>query len=323
MGGLASGFLDSRNNPNNVMVPPNLSGFIRVIISLPPGLVLDDILNDLVEKEYINGVEEHSVEDDDHIVIKRKNEQETDALVAYLNNTFGFIAHKGYVRPSKNIVVEQGKHGMTTTDVAKSTHVALVQSPEAKNPNEQFCAFRREFNPDDEFPKFEKVNIEEIIHYTRPEDVVNANHLQNNNIQKLDPIANQASNALDAMTRGVQFDVTETERVKDREAIKIDYVEKARKLRTQLKNSRLRSLKKEKMQKRICEQFKYDHMNKLLDIKRKKYGIERAKRIYAMQREQRLRIAIMKQEIDPHVKPSEYEQHQQAFWKEFDYKTNR
>jgi len=321
MGGLASGFLDARNNPNTVMVPPNLSGFIRVIISLPPGLLLDDILNDLVEKEYINGVEEHSVEDDDHIVIKRKNERETDTLVAYLNNTFGFIAHKGYVKPSKNIVVEQGKHGMTTTDVAKSTHVALVQSPDAKNPNEQFCAFRREFNPDDEFPKFEKVNIEEIIHYTRPEDVVNKNHLQNNNIQKMDPNTNQASNALDAMTRGVQFDVTETERVKDREAIKIDYVEKARKLRTQLKNSRLRSLRKAKTQKRICEQFKYDHMNKLLDIKRKKYGIDRAKRIYAMQREQRLRIAIMKQEIDPHVKPSEYEQHQQAFWKEFDYKT--
>jgi len=321
MGGLASGFLDARNNPNTVMVPPNLSGFIRVIISLPPGLLLDDILNDLVEKEYINGVEEHSLEDDDHIVIKRKNERETDTLVAYLNNTFGFIAHKGYVKPSKNIVVEQGKHGMTTTDVAKSTHVALVQSPDAKNPNEQFCAFRREFNPDDEFPKFEKVNIEEIIHYTRPEDVVNKNHLQNNNIQKMDPNTNQASNALDAMTRGVQFDVTETERVKDREAIKIDYVEKARKLRTQLKNSRLRSLRKAKTQKRICEQFKYDHMNKLLDIKRKKYGIDRAKRIYAMQREQRLRIAIMKQEIDPHVKPSEYEQHQQAFWKEFDYKT--
>lgn len=304
------------------MVPPNLSGFIRVIISLPPGLPIEDILNDLVDKEYINGVEEHSVEDDGHFVIKRKTEQQTDALISYLNNTFGFIAHKGYVKPSKNIVVEQGKHGMTTTDVAKSTHVALVQSPEAKNPNEQFVAYRREFDPENEFPKFEKVNIEEIVHWTRPEDIVKANFNENNNIQQMmDPTANQATNALDAMTRGVQFDVTETERVKDREAIKIDYVEKARKLRNELKNSKLRKLRSSKFQKRICEQFKYDHMNNLLEIKRKKYGIDRAKRIYTMQREQRLRIATMKQEIDPHVKPSEYEQHQQAFWKEFDYST--
>jgi len=322
MGGLISGFLDGRNDPQKVMVPPNLSGFVRVIISLPPGLPIEDILDDLVDKEYINGVEEHSVEDDGHYVIKRDTEQQSEALIAYLNNTFGFIAHKGYVRPSKNIVVERGKHGMTTTDVAKSTHVALVTSPDAKNPNEQFDAFRREFDPETEFPKFERVDIEEIIHYTRPEDVVAANFNQNNNIQKmLDPAANQASNALEAMAKGVQFDVHETERVRDREAIKIDYVEKARKLRNQLQHSKLRSLQRPSLQRKICEQFKYDHFNNLLEIKRKKYGVDRAKRIYAMQREQRLRIAVMKQEIDPFVKPSEYEQHQQAFWKEFDYST--
>ena len=323
MGAIISGFLDARNNPETVMVPPNLSGFKRVIISLPEGLPIEDILEDLVENDYINGVEEHSVEEGSpleapHFVIKRDSERQTDVLISYLNNKFGFIAHRGYVKPSKNIVVEQGKHGMTTTDVAKSTHVAIVQSPEAKNPNEQFGAFRREFDPETDFPKFERVDIEEIIHYTRPEDIVNANFNANHN-QNFN--ANQASNALEAMTQGVQFDITETERVKDREAIKIDYVEKARKLRNELKNSKLRSLKKPKLQKRICEQFKYDHMNQLLEIKRKKYGIDRAKRIYAMQREQRLRIATMKQEIDPHVKPSEYEQHQQAFWKEFDYST--
>ncbi len=318
MGAIISGFLDARNNPDTVMVPPNLSGFKRVIISLPKGLLIEDILEDLVENDWINGVEEHSAEEDGHFVIKRDTEPQTDLLISYLNNKFGFIAHRGYVRPSKNIVVEQGKCGQTTTDVAKSTHVAVVQSPGAKNPNEQFDAFRREFDPDTEFPKFERVDIEEIIHYTRPEDIVNANFNAKNN-QNFN--ANQASNALEAMTQGIHFDVHETERVKDREAIKIDYVEKARKLRNELKNSKLRSLKKPKLQKRICEQFKYDHMNQLLEIKRKKYGIERAKRIYAMQREQRLRIATMKQEIDPHVKPSEYEQHQKAFWKEFDYAT--
>jgi len=323
MGSILSGFLDSRNDPSVVMVPPNLSGFVRVIISLPRSLPIEDVLADLVEKEYINGVEEHSVEDDGHYVIKRDSERQTDALIAYLNNTFGFIAHRGYVRPSKNIVVEQGRNGMTTTDVAKSTHIALVQSPDAKNPNEQFEAFRREFDPETEFPKFERVDIEEIIHYTRPEDVVAANFEQNNNIQRAAAATHQAqaSNALEAMARGVQFDVTETEAVRDREAIKIDYVEKARKLRNELQNNKLRALKKPKLQKRICEQFKYDHMLKLIEIKRRKYGIDRANRIYALQRAQRLRMAEMKQRIDPHIKPSQYEQHQQAFWKEFDYKT--
>jgi len=210
MGSILSGFLDSRNDPSVVMVPPNLSGFVRVIISLPRSLPIEDVLADLVEKEYINGVEEHSVEDDGHYVIKRDSERQTDALIAYLNNTFGFIAHRGYVRPSKNIVVEQGRNGMTTTDVAKSTHIALVQSPDAKNPNEQFEAFRREFDPETEFPKFERVDIEEIIHYTRPEDVVAANFEQNNNIQRAAAATHQAqvrgpngSECFDHVPRGV------------------------------------------------------------------------------------------------------------------------
>merc|ERR1711902_294535 len=103
---------------------------------------------------------------------------------------------------------------------------------------------------------------------------------------------------------------------KDRDAVKIDYVEKARKLRIELKNSKLRSIKKPKVQKKICEQFKYDHMNNLIQLKRKKYGINRTQRIYQIQRDQRLKIAKMKQEIDPNYKPSQYEKHQNKFWEE-------
>lgn len=304
------------------MVPPNLGGFTRVIISLPVGLPIEDVLEDLVEEGYINGIEEHDVEKDEHYVIRRKNERHCDQLITFLNNKFGYIAHKGYVKPSRNIVVDQ-EHGMRTADAVKSTHIALVQSPIAVNPNEQFDAFRREYDPDTEFPKFERVDIEEIIHYTRPEDIVAANYNRRNNVNQVDmnDFTSQANNALEAMTKGVQFDVTETEIVKDREAVKIDYVEKARKLRNELKNSKQRSLQKPRLQRKICEQFKYDHMSNLIDVKRKKYGIDRAKRIYAVQRKDRLRMADMKQEIDPHFKPTQYAKHQQNFWKEFDYAT--
>jgi len=304
------------------MVPPNLGGFTRVIISLPAGLPIEDVLEDLVEEGYINGIEEHDVEKDNHFVIRRKNERHCEQLITFLNNKFGYIAHKGYVKPSRNIVVDL-QHGTRTADAVKSTHIALVQSPIAVNPNEQFDAFRREYDPETEFPKFERVDIEEIIHYTRPEDVVTANRNRRNKMGQVDmnEFTNQANNALDAMTKGVQFDVTETEIVKDREAVMIDYVEKARKLRNELKNSKMRSIKRPRLQRKICEQFKYDHMSNLLDVKRKKYGINRAKRIYAMQRKDRLRMADMKQEIDPHFKVTGYAKHQQNFWKEFDYAT--
>jgi len=323
MGALLSGFLDSRNDPSRVMVPPNLGGFTRVIISLPNGLPIEDVLEDLVEEGYINGIEEHDVEADGHFVIRRKHERHCEQLITFLNNKFGYIAHKGYVKPSRNIVVDQ-QHGTRTADAVKSTHIALVQSPVAVNPNEQFDAFRREYDPETEFPKFERVDIEEIIHYTRPEDIVAANFNRRNNINQpadMNDFTHNAQHALDAMTKGVHFDVTETEIVKDREAVMIDYVEKARKLRNELKNSKLRSLRKPRLQRKICEQFKYDHMSNLIEVKRKKYGINRAKRIYAMQRQDRMKMANMKQEIDPHFKPTQYAKHQQNFWKEFDYAT--
>eukprot|EP01083_Nonionella_stella_P144798 452697_1 len=308
---MGSAFSDktNENNPNNVMIAPNLSGFNRVILSLPDGLCIEDILTDLVENDYLNGVEEHDKIEDDHFVIKRVDEAEVNAMVNYINNKFGYIAHKGYVKPSRNIVID---NGITTTNIAKSTHIALIASPIGKNPNEQFSAYRREYDPESEFPKFERVDIEETIHFTRPEDMVNKKGFDPNN---------QRNQALDAMTKGVQFDVTETQVVKDREAVKIDYVEKARKLRMEMNHSKLKKFKKSKVRKRICEQFKYDHMNQLIELKRKKYGINRAKRIYQIQREERLKIAKMKQEIDPYRKPNAYTKHQHKFWENFDYST--
>merc|ERR1712129_443945 len=94
--------------------------------------------------------------------------------------------------------------------------------------------------------------------------------------------------------------------VRDRDAVKIDYVEKARKLRLGLASVKRKRLKNPRLQKRIREQFKYDHMNKLIDLKKKKYGIGRTERFYAIQRAERLRMARMKPMIDPHVNPSAY-----------------
>ena len=321
MGSAVSNFVDGKNenNPNHVIIAPNLSGFNRVIISLPDNfLSIDDILSDLVEFGYLDGIEQHEKVENNHYVIKRKNEYESKLMINYLNNKFGYIADIGYVKPSRNIVIDQNKHGVTTTDQAKSAHIALIQSPIAQNPNQQFSAFRREYDVETEFPKFERVNIEQIIHYTRPQDIVNNINNNNNNYNNYNN-NNNMTNALDAMTKGVEFDITETEAVKDRDAVKIDYVEKARKLRLQLKNSKLKSLKKVKTQKRICEQFKYDHMNQLIELKRKKYGIKRTKRIYDIQREERLKMAEMKQKIDPNFKPNEYNKHQKQFWEDFDY----
>jgi len=311
MGTVISNIIDGdENDPNHVIIPPNLGGFNRVIISLPPQLEIEDVLKDLVEYGYLNGIEEHDKVENDHFVIKRKNESEANEMINYLNNKFGYIAHIGYVKPSRNIVVDNTKHGPTTTDIAKSTHIALVQSPNARNPNEQFSAFRREYDVETEFPKFQRVDIEEIIHYTRPQDIINE---RNKNVE---------SNAFEAMTQGMhQFDVSKFEVVKDRDAVKIDYVEKARKLRHTLSNSKLKSLRKPKNQKRICQQFKYDYHQQLIQLKRKKYGLKRTQRIYEMQRNERLRMAQMKQEIDPNFKPNEYNQKQKEFWTEFDYNT--
>ena len=311
MGTFISNLIDGdENNPNHVIIAPNLGGFNRVIISLPPQLNIRDILNDLVENGYLNGIEQHEKVENDHFIIKRKNEKETNELINYLNNKFGYIADIGYVKPSRNIVVDNTKTGPTTTDIAKSTHIALVESPNAINPNEQFSAFRREYDVETEFPKFQRVDIEQIIHYTRPQDIINN---KNKNIE---------SNAFQAMTQSMhQFDITSTEIVKDRDAVKIDYVEKIRKLRNTLKNSKLKSLRKPKNQRRICQQFKYDHMNQLIELKRKKYGLKRTQRIYEIQRNERLKMAQMKQEIDPNYKPNQYNQKQKTFWTQFDYNT--
>ena len=316
-------FIDRANDPSKVIIPPNLSGFNRAVLSLPEELSLDDVLNNLVVEGYINGVEEHDIAQDQHIVIKQKNEEDTVRLIKHLNDTFGYIAHKGYVKPSRNIVIDHNVH--QTADAIKSPHIALVQSPIAKNPNEQFSAFRREFDPESEFPKFERVDIEEIIHYSRAENVgkrkqFSPNHVLSHNLQN-EALSNQANNALSAMSKGLQFDVAETEVVKDRDAVKIDYVEKARQLRMELKNISRRRLKNPRLQRRIREQFKYDHMKSLIDLKRKKYGIDRTKRIYAIQRKERLKMAKMKQMIDPHLKPSEYSRQQNTFWQNFDYST--
>ena len=112
MGTVLFGFRDSDsfelnpNDPNNVMIAPNLSGFNRVVISLPNELLIDDILNDLVNKQFILGIEEHELVENNHYIIKRKNELETKELINYLNSKYGYISHKGYVKPSRNIVIK-------------------------------------------------------------------------------------------------------------------------------------------------------------------------------------------------------------------------
>eukprot|EP01084_Bolivina_argentea_P189111 325328_1 len=307
--GSVVGFERHATDPNNVWIPPNLSGFNRVVLSLPNELEIGDVLTDLVDHGYLNGVEEHDKVEEEydtiHYILKRSNEKQTNELINYINNKFGYIADKGYVKPSRNIVISNNKYGSTTTDVAKSQHVALIQSPIGANPNEQFSAYRRELDPQTEFPKFERVDIEDVINYTRP----NENHLDMNN---------HAKNALDAMTKGAAFDTRETQVLKDREAVTIDYVEKVRKLRMELKNTKLRRLKNYKNQRKIRAQFKYDHMNNLIDLKQRKYAVNRAKCIYKTQLNERLKIAKMKQIIDRNVRQTEYNQHQSTFWKDFD-----
>jgi len=335
---------DADNDPSTVMIAPNLSGFNRVILSLPAELNIDDILLDLVENNFLNGVEEHErIDADQNYVIKRTDEQQVNALVAYLNNKYGFVAHKGYVKPSRNIVIDNQNVSMkATVNVARSGHIALVQSPIGKNPNEQFSAYRREYDPNSGFPKFERVDIEEVIHYTRPEQIANAANLNSPHFgdpfeqkqslaeqQQRGYAVHQATHALQAMSHGQQFDVTETEKVKDREAIKIDYVEKIRKLRHELKSTKTSSMRtkhrlrnKQKYEKQICAQFQWDHMNNLVQLKRKKYGIERAHKIYTMQKEHRLVVSRMKQSVDPNIKASQYDTRQNHFWQQFDQSKN-
>eukprot|EP00484_Ammonia_sp_Unknown_P010672 CAMPEP_0197055386 /NCGR_PEP_ID=MMETSP1384-20130603/64099_1 /TAXON_ID=29189 /ORGANISM="Ammonia sp." /LENGTH=324 /DNA_ID=CAMNT_0042488951 /DNA_START=119 /DNA_END=1093 /DNA_ORIENTATION=- len=322
MGTVFSAFTDrslsphiNENDPKHVMVAPNLSGFNRIVISLPPNVSIDDILQDLVDNDYLNGTEEHDVGKDNHYIIKRESEQAVNECIAYLNNKWGFIAHKAYIKPSRNIVVDASKYGVSSVAHARSSHIALIHSPDGQNPNEQFSAFRREYDIDTEFPKFERVDIEDAIHYTRPDELAKnmAQRSDAHNAMLL------ATNALSAMSKGQQFDINETQVVKDREAVKIDYVEKIRKLRNELNASKKRKMKNKRFQQCVCQQFKFDHMNKLIELKRKKYGINRAKRIYEMQRQQRLMMAKMKQEIDPNIQQSRYNRQQQAFWEAFDH----
>ena len=90
MGGTLFGFYKTNDDdPNNVMVAPNLSGFNRVIISLPPnvGLSIDEILTDLVDVGFLNGIEEHDKIENDHFVIKRETERDTKSLITHPETT--------------------------------------------------------------------------------------------------------------------------------------------------------------------------------------------------------------------------------------------
>ena len=106
--------------------------------------------------------------------------------------------------------------------------------------------------------------------------------------------------------------------MKEREALKLDYIDKARHLRRQLQKGSLhRKLKKKNNQKLIRNQFKYDYANKLILHKKKKWGYERSKKIYKQQKEKRLLMAKIKQIIDPNIKEDEYTLKNKKFWDNF------
>lgn len=157
------------DDPRHVWVPPNLSGLVRVVITLPPQITKDDVLEDLEFQGFINGVEEHDIKDGDHIIIKRKTELEAFEMVEFLNEKYGYIAQMGYVKPDTKLMIE----GKGSGDVLAATHMSVVVDPSAPHPNDQFHAFRREYNADTGIPRFHKVNLEKAVQYVRAENVKN------------------------------------------------------------------------------------------------------------------------------------------------------
>lgn len=135
----------------------NISGLNRVVIRLPEHMQLDDVLADMVEEGFMNGKEEHDMKEG-LCVIKRRSEDEAKELVKYLNKKYGYISDLAYVKPEPKNLMEE-----TCIVGARTQHLAIVQHPTAKNPNDQFQAYRRVMDAETGFPTFQKVDIENVI----------------------------------------------------------------------------------------------------------------------------------------------------------------
>ena len=178
-----------------------MHGWNRVVISVPPELNLKDILQELVEDGYLESVEDHFMSEG-HCVIKRDDSKDACRLIQHLNEMYGYIADIGYTMPElcpktemHDLIAQQSKlqlksktttlglghgHGivhpnakqkekreirkMTQKLIKKTSHIAVVQNPQAFNPNEHYAAYRREHDHLG-FPVFHRVDIESTISY--------------------------------------------------------------------------------------------------------------------------------------------------------------
>lgn len=61
---------------------------------------------------------------------------------------------------------------------------------------------------------------------------------------------------------------------------------------------------------------RYDYTTDIIAIKKRKWGVERAKKIYKRQQQQRLDLAELKQKIEPYRKQAEISR-ENSIWNSF------
>lgn len=303
------------DDPKYIEQPSRTAEVDTVILKLPKCLKIKPILKSLCDRGYLedeNGFFEYQ----DTICLPVDNEKQCKIIVNYLNGVYGNIASYGYKAVPHTFSLCQ--------DFETRGHIATVRGAKGQLPNEQFSAFELKAEDKSGFPVYETVDVERKLRFMRPHmgkvmQNVHKKNLEKQSSQKTRTRKNQfgvanvtfenkdevqAAKSHDTRAEAMAmfaggFSGGNAKQVSPRKAVTLDYTHKARHLREA--SQKCGAIKKTNAQigQSIMSQFVRDHSRNLIRTKKKKYQLNRTKRIYDQQSNSRLEQTYLKQRYDP------------------------
>jgi len=291
-----------------------------VVIKLPPARRDMDkslVLLDLVKMGFLHDTSDGWYMDKGHLIVRRESTDDCKRMISYLNKKLGPVASLGRVKPLK----KQTRKEIFNRRFSTKGHLAIVQDPEGEYPNQQYAAYERlDVDPETNMPRYKRVNSEAKLRFARHTGGAAAKYREKG-FKYLDAKNNGVATTKNkfgyVQNNPIKTDIYETEDlerahieaqvaiageglfkgvVDGREAISLQYTDKARKFRRIMETRG-----KGKVSAGMMLSFKREQTRSLIKSKAKEWNKTRRNKWYSRQNEGRIKIVEWKQEIDPTV----------------------